>query len=104
GLRFEVTVSDGTNSSVDTVTIHVNRDNDAPTADAGPDQTVAENDPVTLTAAASSDPEGQTLTYTWAQTAGPAVTLSSSSAASPTEPRPGGEGRTDRTSHVDASA
>src|SRR6185503_10410481 len=87
---FQLTVSDGTSTSVDTVVITINRDDDAPTANAGPDQTVSENAPVTLTGASSSDPEGQTLTYTWVQTGGPAVTLSSSSAASPTFTAPEG--------------
>ena len=35
-------MSDGTNTSLDTVFIAVNRDDDAPTAHAGPDQTVDE--------------------------------------------------------------
>ncbi|MBL8729294.1 MAG: PQQ-dependent sugar dehydrogenase, partial [Planctomycetes bacterium] len=62
--------------------------NDAPTADAGPDQTVAETTLVTLTAAGSSDPEGQALSYSWTQTAGPAVVLSSTTAVAPTFPAP----------------
>lgn len=53
-----------------------------PTADAGPDQSVATGATVTLTAAGSSGTG--TLTYAWIQTGGPAVTLSSSTAASPT--------------------
>src|SRR5207237_7438807 len=89
-LHDALPISDGTNTSVDTVVIAINRDNDAPTAHAGPDQTVNENDVVTLTSAGSSDPEGQTLTYTWNHTTGPAVTLSSSSAASPTFTAPEG--------------
>ena len=57
---------------------------DAPTADAGPDQSIAENAVVTLDATGSTDPESQPLTYTWVQTGGPAVVLSDANAAQPT--------------------
>ena len=77
-------VSDGTTTSTDTVTVTVNADNDAPSAEAGNNQTVDEGASVTLDASGSSDPEGQGLTYTWAQTDGPAVTLSDANAAQPT--------------------
>ncbi|MFT7536446.1 MAG: hypothetical protein ACI85K_002400, partial [Hyphomicrobiaceae bacterium] len=88
---FDLAVSDGTNtSSVDSVTININADNDAPTASAGINQTVNEGDVVTLTAAESSDPEAQGLTYTWTQTAGPAVTLSDATAGQPTFTAPEG--------------
>ena len=41
---------------------------------------------VTLDATGSTDPENQTLSYTWTQVAGPSVTLSSPTSASPTSP------------------
>jgi hypothetical protein len=62
------------------VTVPQNR---APVADAGPDQSVAAGDPVQLTGAGSSDPDGDPLTYAWTQTAGPAVTLSGASTMAP---------------------
>src|SRR5206468_1411138 len=62
-------------NAVDQVTIHVTNTNHAPVADAGADQTVDENTPVSLNGNASSDPDGNPLTYAWAQTGGPAVTL-----------------------------
>jgi hypothetical protein len=44
-----------------------------PAAAAGADQTVHGHDAVTLDAAASSDPNGDALSFTWSQSAGPAV-------------------------------
>ena len=51
--------------------------NNLPIADAGPDQTVMIGAQVTLDGSNSSDPDGDPLIFSWAQTAGPAVTLSS---------------------------
>ncbi len=79
-LEFELTVNDGTQDSApDTVVVTVNAGpNDAPTADAGADQTVAEGDTVTLSGS-GTDPEGATLTYTW-------VSLDNIALSSTTEP------------------
>ena len=85
-LVFSLTVSDGVNTSTaDTVTITVTAGaNDAPTADAGSDATVAEGATVTLDGSGSDDPENAALTYSWSQTSGTTVSLSSSTAQSPT--------------------
>jgi len=56
----------------------------SPAASQGPDQTVHRRDVVTLDASGSSQADGHTLTYSWAQTAGPAVALSSTTAQMPT--------------------
>jgi hypothetical protein len=56
----------------------------APTADAGGDQTVSGGLGVTLNGSASADPDGDTLSYTWTQTAGTAVQLSDPHAVQPT--------------------
>ena len=72
-------------STADTVTITVTAGaNDAPTADAGSDATVAEGASVTLDGSGSDDPENAALTYAWSQTSGTTVSLSSSTAQSPT--------------------
>ncbi|MHC4840767.1 MAG: PQQ-dependent sugar dehydrogenase [Planctomycetota bacterium] len=57
-----------------------------PTASAGPDQTVNESDLVTLTAAASTDPDvGDILRYIWRQVGGSVVVaISSADTVSPT--------------------
>ena len=66
-VTFELHVTEGGDTTVDTVTIMINADNDAPAANAGTDQTVDEGDVVTLSGSAN-DPEGQSLTYEWVQT------------------------------------
>ena len=58
--------------------------NRAPTANAGTPQTVNEFDPVTLDGSGSTDPDGTTPTYSWAQTSGTTVTLSGATTAAPT--------------------
>jgi hypothetical protein len=99
-LTFPVTVNVGltggtviTNTAAVTSTevitpvtgmIEVTVQNVAPIAAAGSDQTVNINSTVTLDGSASSDPNGDTLIYGWAQTGGPSVTLSDASAISPT--------------------
>ena len=85
-LTFELRVDDGypqdapaggyTFANVkDTVTISVTNVNNRPVANAGADQTVNEGSVVTLNGGASSDPDGDSLTYTWTQVGSPSVVL-----------------------------
>ncbi|ATB47884.1 peptidase M36 [Corallococcus macrosporus DSM 14697] len=57
--------------------------NQAPTADAGADVSTTSASNVSLSGSAT-DPEGDTLTYSWAQTSGPAVTLTGADTLTPT--------------------
>jgi len=77
-LTFQLTVSDGTDSSLpDSVTVTVlNSVNEVPEAEAGPDQTVTAGDTVVFDGSSSSDPNNDTLSYQWRQTMGPTVSLS----------------------------
>jgi hypothetical protein len=58
--------------------------NQAPVANAGPNQTIPEGTLVTLDGSNSTDPGNSPLTYMWTQTAGPQVSLSSQTAVQPT--------------------
>jgi chitinase len=58
--------------------------NQAPIANAGPDQSVAANALVTLDGSASTDADGTVQTYLWSQLSGTTVTLSSTSVVRPT--------------------
>ena len=78
-----VTATNGGGSVTATTSVSIT--NLPPVADAGPDQTVIVSSLVTLNGTSSADPDGHTpLTRAWAQAGGPAVTLSSASAAQPT--------------------
>lgn len=66
--------------------------NEAPVANAGPDQTATEGDVVGLDGSGSSDPDGQIVSYGWIQTGGTQVTLVDANAAAAgfTAPTPAG--------------
>ncbi len=89
-LEFELTVTDASGASAaDSCIVNVSWVNEAPTADAGNDQTVTAGASVSLTAEGSSDPDNGIAGYEWQQLKGPAVALDDSTAASPGFTAPG---------------
>ena len=81
-LIFELTVTDPEGlDATGTVRISITSENQAPTADAGADQTVGEGATVTLNGSGSSDPDGDTLSYEWVQTGGSGYDVSLSGAS-----------------------
>jgi hypothetical protein len=85
---FELTVTDAnglqaTDTTIVNVTSILPAANQPPEADAGDDQTVDEDETVTINGSNSSDPEGN-LFYRWRQVAGRPVTLSDPAAEQPT--------------------
>jgi hypothetical protein len=64
--------------------VNVTWENEAPTADAGPDQGVDEGVTVTLDGSNSADLDDGIASYLWNQTGGPPVTLSDTGTVGPT--------------------
>jgi len=77
---FIATDNDGANTS-DVISISVTKVNKAPIVNAGEDLTVDENTNVTL-AGTATDTDGTITKYSWAQTSGTVVTLTSTDNAS----------------------
>ncbi|SEL43930.1 PA domain-containing protein [Colwellia chukchiensis] len=82
-FTYHIGDADGNKTNTATVTLNVARDNTAPVAQAAATPTAAKaGTKVTLSAAGSSDVDGDSLTYSWSQTAGPSVALTGATSAS----------------------
>ncbi|WP_405234402.1 PKD domain-containing protein [Lentisalinibacter salinarum] len=82
-LEFTLTVRDNDNATAtDTVAVTI-EPNEAPTADAGGDQTVNEGSLVTL-AGSGTDPDGTIASYSWVQVGGASIGLSGADMATAT--------------------
>jgi hypothetical protein len=76
-LKFSLIVKDNKDavSVPAVVTVTVKHINHPPVANAGQNQTVNSGYVVSLDGSKSTDPDGDPLTYSWTQTAGPSVNL-----------------------------
>ncbi|MCA8838150.1 MAG: hypothetical protein K8963_09900, partial [Proteobacteria bacterium] len=84
-LVFELVVTDSNGVIARSeVVVTVEPPNQLPVANAGTDQRVLFSATATLDASASTDSDGNIVSYAWTQTAGTTVTLSDASAAMPT--------------------
>ena len=82
-LIFQLQIADDSgNESLDYVSVFVGP-NIAPTANAGPDQTVTEGDLVSLDGQLSSDIDGSIAAYSWTQLSGSAVSLANMNTVAP---------------------
>ena len=79
-LRFKLTVSDGTHRDTDFISVRV-VDSSPPMAHITPPATPSVGQRVMLDGSASTDPDGDRLSYRWTQTGGDAVSLSGSRSA-----------------------
>jgi hypothetical protein len=82
-LVFQLTASDSITQSSDQVTVTITPANQAPVANAGADASATTGTAVTLNGSASSDADGSIASYSWAQTSGPATTLTNATTAHP---------------------
>jgi hypothetical protein len=83
-LTFQLTVTDSVGLQArDFCIVNVVWVNQPPVANAGPDQNADQSASVTLNGTGSTEPDGETLAYSWQQTAGAPVTLDKPSSAQP---------------------
>jgi hypothetical protein len=83
-LEFTLTVSDGIASSTSTVVpVFIKNVNQAPTANAGDNDSVFDNAAAVTLHGSGSDPDGDPVSLQWTQVAGPSVDLQNAGTANP---------------------
>ncbi len=89
-LVFRLTVTDALGASAsDEVTLTVaDSVNEPPVASAGADAAAGEGEALALDGTGSSDPNGEALTFAWAQVSGPAASIAGAGTATPTVTAP----------------
>ncbi len=82
--KFELTVTDNSGATgKDTMQVIVNAAaNMAPTANAGPDQTIILPTNIVILSGSGTDPDGTISSYSWTKIAGPTATITNANAAS----------------------
>ena len=91
---MSIKLSDGKNESEElTLNVAINSQPDIPVANTGADQRVDVSSTVQLDGSQSNDVDGDTITYSWIQTAGYPVTLTDSKIANPKFTAPSEEGQ-----------
>ncbi|MGA7010067.1 MAG: Ig-like domain-containing protein, partial [Nitrososphaeraceae archaeon] len=80
-FTFKATDDKGTDINIATVTMDVKSANQAPVAETGSNQEVEQGTTVTLDGSNSTDPNNDSLSYTWEQLSGPLVTIVNPDAA-----------------------
>ncbi|MDP9197352.1 MAG: Ig-like domain-containing protein [Thermoproteota archaeon] len=80
-FTFKATDDKGSDSNIATITMDVKSANQASVAEAGNNQEVEQGTTVTLDGSNSTDPDNDSLSYTWEQVSGPLVTLANPNAA-----------------------
>ena len=89
--QVTVQVSDGGHTDTADLTVTLTNVNEAPTADAGPDQPGVEPGSQVTLGGTGTDPDaGDTLSYAWTQTGGTSVTLTGGATATATFTLPSG--------------
>ena len=89
--NLSVRVSDGANGATADLAVTLGNRNEAPSADAGRDQSDLKGGATVSLNGSGSDPDnGDSLTYAWSQTGGTSVTLASDSEAATTFTTPSG--------------